>query len=158
MEIRPATPEDAGTISELILRLTHYFTLDPDGKGAETFLETISPEGIAGFIKAPDFQYLAGIIDGKIAGVVAIRDNRHLYHLFVAPVFHRQGLAKELWEHAMRESLVRGNPGEFTVNSTLYAVPVYASFGFEVVGEKIETNGIAFVPMKFTLKLDARLS
>ena len=150
MNIRPATPNDSLTISALIRSVAHYFTLHPEGIGAEEFLKTISPEGINSYITAPNFHYLVGFIGDELAGVVAIRDNNHLYHLFVSPQFQRMGIAKELWRVAMDESLQRGNPGEFTVNSTPFAVPIYESFGFEITGQKVETMGIAFVPMKLS--------
>jgi ribosomal protein S18 acetylase RimI-like enzyme len=149
MNIRPASPNDAHAISRLIQSVAHFFTLDPKGAGAEDFLRSISPGAIESYVNAPNFTYLAGFMDGELAGVVAVRDHSHLYHLFIAPKFQRQGLAKELWLEVMADSIQRGNPGEFTVNSTPIAVPVYESFGFAVSGPKIETMGIAFVPMRF---------
>jgi GNAT superfamily N-acetyltransferase len=83
----------------------------------------------------------------NLAGVVALRDNAHLYHLFVAPAFQGQGLSRMLWEHARGDALSRGNTGAFTVNATPYAVPVYERFGFQATGPRVETKGIAFVPM-----------
>jgi GNAT superfamily N-acetyltransferase len=151
MNIRSATPQDAGDISTLILGVAHYFTLNPDGVGAEDFLKTISRDSIEGYINAPNINYLAGFIDDTLVGVVAIRDNKHLHHLFVSPLFQRRGISRKLWNHAVEMAIQLGNPGEFTVNSTPYAAPVYASFGFEAVGRKIETSGIAFIPMKLSL-------
>ncbi len=150
MIIRPATPTDAPSISALIRGVAHCFTLHPDGAGAEDFLRTISPEGIESCITAPNFHYLAGFMEGELVGVVAIRDNHHLHHLFVSPKFHHRGIAKKLWRVAMNEAVQRGNPGAFTVNSTPFAVPVYASFGFEISGPKVETKGISYVPMQLS--------
>jgi hypothetical protein len=55
MEIRRATPEDAEAISALIKSVAHYFTLHPQGLGAEAFLQSIEPEAIRGYITAPNF-------------------------------------------------------------------------------------------------------
>lgn len=150
MDIRVATREDAEAISALIHGLAHYFTLDPNGAGAEEFLKTIAPNSIAEYIGAKNFCYRVGIVHGAIAGVVAIRDNKHLYHLFVASQFQKRGFSVQLWNYIKAEATRLGNPGEFTVNSTPYAVPVYESFGFQSTGEKVETNGIAFIPMKLS--------
>lgn len=150
MNIRPATSNDSKSISTLIRSVAHYFTLHPQGLGAEGFLKTIASDAIDGLVQAAHFRYFAGFIGDDLAGVVAIRDNKHLYHLFVSPQFQRQGLASQLWVHAKADALRRGNPGEFTVNSSPFAVPVYASFGFEAVGDKVESQGIAFVPMKLS--------
>ena len=80
-------------------------------------------------------------------GVVAIRDNSHLFQLFVIESLHSQGKGTLLWHHAKAAAIHAGNPGRFTVNSTVFGVPVYKTFGFKAVGPKTETKGIAFVPM-----------
>ncbi|HEY1044650.1 MAG TPA: GNAT family N-acetyltransferase [Telluria sp.] len=147
MDIRPAIPSDADAISALIASVMHHLTLHPDGHGAEKFIETMSPSAIAAAIGASNMRYLAGFEDGRLAGAVALRDNRHLFHLFVAPGFQRRGHATRLWEAVRDEAVERGNPGQFTVNSSIYAVPLYAALGFRPAGERTEANGIAFLPM-----------
>ena len=148
MKIRPATTDDARAISALISSVAHYFTLHPQGEGAEDFLKTIRPSSIAGYITAENFMYFAGFVADELAGVVAIRDKKHLFHLFVAPKFQRQGIAGRLWAFAKDSAIRAGNTQDFTVNSTLYAVPFYERLGFKARGPKVETHGIAFVPMK----------
>jgi GNAT superfamily N-acetyltransferase len=148
MQIQLASPSEAPAISALISALAPFCTLSPDGAGAEGFFDSISPEAIAGYIGAPNFRYRSAWVDGQLAAVVAMRDNTHLYHLFVAAPFHRRGIARQLWELARREAVERGNPGRFTVNSTVFAVPMYESFGFRCAGARQEANGIAFVPME----------
>ena len=149
MKIRAASPQDAKAISALIQSVAHYFAVNPDGSGAEDFLKTISPESIERHINDSGFVYLVGFTDDHLIGVVSIRDNQHLYHLFVSPKFHRLGHARELWETAKDKAVQLENSGEFTVNSTLFAMPAYAKLGFEAIGPKVETKGIALIPMKF---------
>jgi GNAT superfamily N-acetyltransferase len=152
MRIRPATIDDAAAISALILGVSRFFTVHPDGEGAEEFLAGVSPEAIAGYLASPAYAYrVAEEEDGALAGVVAIRDNAHLYHLFVASAHHGRGLSRRLWDEAREAALRTGNPGEFTVNSSLYAIPVYERFGFQPTGPRVDTQGIAFVPMKLVL-------
>jgi predicted N-acetyltransferase YhbS len=157
MRIRLAAPADAEAISTLIRGVSHFFTLRPDGAGAEAFLETVSADAIRGYLSSSEYVYRVAEEDGALVGVVAIRDNRHLYHLFVAPDGHGRGLARRLWTEAMDAALRAGNPGEFTVNSSVYAVPVYERFGFVPTGPRVEANGIAFVPMRLTLPADSAL-
>lgn len=147
-EIRRAEVGDAAAISSLILGLAHSFTLRPDGSGAEVFLSTVQPSAIAGYIAAQNFMYFKAESDGRLAGIAAIRDTTHLYHLFVAPEFQKRGLARVLWEHASAAARAAGNAGGFTVFSTPSAVPVYERFGFRATGPRIEKDGIAFVPMR----------
>lgn len=147
MDIRTATPEDAAAISALIKSLMHFFTTDPGGAGTEAFVRVIEPEAITGSITSPEFRCHVAR-DGKdLLGVVAVRDNTHLNYLFVARHAQGRGLGRRLWEHARREARKAGNPGRFTVNSTVFAVPIYERFGFKASGPLTEKDGIAFVPM-----------
>jgi len=94
------------------------------------------------------YKYHVAEIGDLLAGVVAIRDNTHLYHLFVAEQFQHKGIAKELWRTAMKRSLREGNTGEFTVNSSANARGVYQRLGFVAVSGPQEKNGVVFYPMK----------
>lgn len=151
MRIRPATIADAAAISALILGVSPFFTLHPDGEGAEEFLATVGLEAIRGYLASPAYAYRVAVEDGVLAGVVAIRDNAHLYHLFVAPAHHGRGLARRLWDEAREAALRAGNPGAFTVNSSLYALPVYERFGFQPTGPRVDQHGVAYVPMRLVL-------
>src|SRR5262245_9494386 len=148
--IRRALPADAAAISGLITDLAGYFTVHPDGRGAEPFLRSVSPASIAGYIADPGLDYRAAFAGGTLAGVVAVRDGRHVFHLFVAARLHRQGVARRLWETARAAAIASGNGGEFTVNSSPFAVPVYMRFGFRVTGARVEQDGIAYVPMQLS--------
>ena len=146
--IRPAAPGDAEAISALILGMADRLTLHPDGRGAEQFLTTLSPTAILGYVRADNFRYWVGTVGGALAGLVALRGNTHLYHLFVAPAWQRRGLAGQLWAHARDDALTRGPVEAFTVNSSLHAAPVYRAFGFRDTGPTVEMHGIAFIPMQ----------
>ena len=152
MKIRHARAEDANAISALIQSVAHLFTLHPEGKGAEDFLQSIQPPAIASYIQSANFLYIVGFIDRELAGVVAIRDKTHLYHLFVAAEFQGRGLARQLWQHAKEEAVFAGNVRRFTVNSTPNAVPVYERFGFRATGPQVETKGLASIPMEMNLE------
>jgi GNAT superfamily N-acetyltransferase len=151
MHIRPATPRDAEAISALIMRLSPTFTLHPDGQGAEKFFAGVTPEAIQEYLALPEYAYRVAEEEGALAGVVGVRGNSHLFHLFVDPAHQGRGLSRRLWKMAMDTAIRAGNPGEFTVNSSLYAVPVYERYGFVPTGPRVEMHGIAFVPMKLVV-------
>ena len=92
MEICQASVDDAPAISRLITAVAHYFTLHPQGVGAEDFLKTVSAPALASYIADPRFAYFKAVENGTLAGVVAVRDGSHLYHLFVDASFQRRGL------------------------------------------------------------------
>ena len=142
-----AKTEDAESISLLISSVSNFFTLNPSGVGAEEFLTSISESAIRSYITSDKFSYYVCFVNSTLAGVAAMRDNTHLYHLFVSKNFQKQGVSRALWDKAMKDAISANNPDKFTVNSSLFAVPVYERFGFSVCGPKVVTNGISFVPM-----------
>jgi predicted GNAT family N-acyltransferase len=48
----------------------------------------------------------------------------------------------------MDACLSRGDPGEFTVNSSEYARGVYEKLGFVALSGPEEKNGVVYIPMK----------
>jgi GNAT superfamily N-acetyltransferase len=148
MRVEPATVSDAAEISALIVELSEPFYLLPSREGAEPFLSSVSAEAERGYMSAGNFSYYVAKSNNRLAGIVALRDNSHLFHLFVAKAFQGKGLASQLWRVAKAEAQQAGNPGEFTVNSSLNAVPVYERFGFVRQGEVQRMHGIFFQPMR----------
>jgi GNAT superfamily N-acetyltransferase len=151
IELRTATAADAPAASALIRAVSASFTLAPDGAGAEAFFASVSEAALRGYIADPLFDYRVATVAGTLAGLVAVRGDSHLYHLFVAPEHAGRGLARRLWDSARAAALARAGPAAFTVNATLNAEPVYAHFGFVRTGAVQHMHGIAFVPMRLAL-------
>ena len=148
MKIATASVADAEEISALIAGLSEPFFLSPSREGAEPFLASIGAGAQRGYLAAGNFSYRVARSGGRIVGVVALRDNAHLFHLFVAEDFQGQGLATRLWQLVASEALRAGNPGAFTVNASLDAVPLYEKFGFAREGEVQRVHGVSFQPMR----------
>jgi GNAT superfamily N-acetyltransferase len=148
---RKAVADDAEKVSQLIYSLMHLFLVDPDGIGAENFLQSSTPAGLVAFMALPHINYLVGEDDGVFCGVVAVRNNSHLQHLYVAPSFQGRGVGKYLWQTALEQAVAAGNSGEFTVNASLNAVPFYKRMGFEATGDVSLAGGLRFQPMKLSI-------
>ena len=147
--LRPATIEDAEAISGLILPLLEKFIaheFPPEGR--RNLISSMEPASIRGFFEA-GHRYHVAEAEGCVVGVVGIRDNSHVHHLFVAEPFHRQGLARRLWDVAREECLATGNPGAFTVFSSRYAVPAYRKLGFVQAGPPETKEGVTAIPMRY---------
>ena len=150
--IRPAVREDAPAVGRIIRRVAHHFThLHP--RAVDGFLLALTPEAIARRITSPRYMYMVSMSRCVVSGVVGLRDCTHLLHLFVDPRFQRQGVGRRLWDEIKDQALLFGNTHGFTVNATSFAVPVYERFGFRPSGPRIETDGIAYTPMRLTLPL-----
>lgn len=144
--IRDATPGDAAAISALLGTLQR-FVLD-DLAAAAPFIATITPGAFRRTLSDPAYRYHVAVLSGRVVGVVGVRDDTHLYHLFVDPSLHGRGLGRLLWAHAFGVARENGAAGPFTVNSSRGAVPVYERFGFRATGPEVQKDGITFVPME----------
>ena len=123
-------------------------TDDPSGADAEVYLVSVSVQAEREYLASERYGYLLAYSEWQLAGFIAIRDGSHLFHLFVERSRQRQGIARRLWERALKELCVPTSDGGFTVNSSLSAVPVYQAFGF-VPSESIQrVHGISFLPMR----------
>lgn len=151
INLRPGQAGDAAAISALILSLQPYLTIEPDGAGAEEFLVTLAPDIIHRNLQAENYAYYLAYDGDVLAGVSAVRDNTHLFSLYVGSAWHGQGLGKRLWEVARDGALARGNPGSFTVNSSAFAESMYRHLGFVPTGPLAEMHGIRFIPMRLDL-------
>lgn len=148
MNIRPATLDAAAAISALILPLAAKFIAHEfSAEGPRCLLDSMAPEAIRGYL-ARGFRYHVAQHNGPLLAVAGTRDNRHLYHLFVAEPAQGQGLARALWAVAKQACRDAGNPGEFTVNASRFAAGFYEKLGFERQGEEAVRHGIIAVPMR----------
>jgi ribosomal protein S18 acetylase RimI-like enzyme len=112
----------------------------------ELFLTKNNESSIRHFV-VQGFRYHVAELNGRIIGFVGVRDNKHLYHLFVANEFQRQGLGQQLWNIARTQCLAAGNPGRFTVNSSNNAVAIYERLGFVRAGPVQNKDGVLYNPM-----------
>jgi len=152
LRIRAATPEDSESISKLICDLVEKFIArDFSSQGREFLLSSMTANAISQKMQS-GYRYHVAEVNGMLLGVVAVKDNTHLYHLFVAEQYQRKGIARKLWQFAMKECLSKGNTGEFTVNSSAYALGVYKKLGFVAQAGPKETNGVVFYPMKLVIQ------
>jgi len=153
LTLRAALPADAPAITALVADLMPFLTLHADGRGAEKFRENCNLAAMEAYLFQPRYRYQIAHADGVLAGVVAMRDNTHLFHLFVPRAMHRRGIARQLWQAAREASLANGEVTAFTVNASIHALPFYTSLGFVATGPKVEEAGIAYVPMTLVMPL-----
>lgn len=147
MRIRPITDDDIPAVAKLMRSLSDEFIVHECSRvAAASFARENDESAMRAFIAAGMRYYVAEGDDG-IVGFIAMRDNKHVFHMFVDKAHHRQGIAKALWQVARQAALDAGNPGVFTVNSSNYALPVYEALGFLRTAPTQCKNGIYYNPM-----------
>lgn len=147
VRIRPAAWADAGPISALLKELSTFFLAAQDDAAAAAYFAHTSPLRIQENIAARDRALFVAEIDGQFAGFIALKDWRHVVQFFIAPRFQARGVGRALWNHAYAAIRRQGPLQDITVRASVFAVPVYGRFGFEITGERTTQKGLTFVPM-----------
>lgn len=148
INIRKAEITDAKAISDLILPLTQKYVLPTcDLSVHSILLDSMSEISIEKYLSKNYAYIVAETVNHEVVGVAGVRDNSHLYHLFVSDNYQGIGLSRQLWEIAKEAALQNGNCGLFTVNSAINAENVYLSFGFKRTEGIRNRQGMVDIPM-----------
>ncbi|MFT6910750.1 MAG: GNAT superfamily N-acetyltransferase [Oleiphilaceae bacterium] len=132
----------------LIVPLTKKYVCPTcDESVHDILLNAMSPENVEMYLSANYFYVVATTSNDEVIGVAGIRDNSHLYHLFVDDSYQGKGLSRWLWEEVKAEALNNGNTGRFTVNSAVNAESIYLRFGFKSTEGVRDREGIVDIPM-----------
>ena len=156
MYIREATKEDSNGMSSLAIALTEKYLAPefPESAGKKLIM-SMSSDSIARNLES-DFSYHVAVNDDEIVGLIGIKSNTHLYHLFVSENHQRDGIARLLWEVAKTQCYENGNKEKIIVNSSLYAKGVYEKLGFVAVSGQQERNGVTTISMEYAIKTQAK--
>jgi GNAT superfamily N-acetyltransferase len=150
MHIRPLTPDDIPACAALLRRAAQDFILhESRPEDGAAFLAGQGEEAMRGFF-ADGYVYHGAVVDGELAGFIAVRERSHVYSLYVDSRFHRRGIARRLWEVARDAALGPGHPGAFTVNASNHALPFYAALGF-VPTAPTQVGIVRYNPMRLVL-------
>lgn len=152
MDIRPLENADSPALVPAMAALLRSLALEfivheSTPAGAAAFLAENDENGVRGYL-ARGHVYHVALEQGQLAGFIAIRDNSHVFHLFVGTAWQRRGLARRLWQVARAAAIARGGDGNFTVNASNYALAAYEAFGFARLGPTRCVKGLYFNPMR----------
>lgn len=146
---------DALPLSQLVNGLSHYYLDDPKAQLPDWLGNTLTEAAFTARITDPCYINLVYKFKNDmssadvIQGYISIKNQSHIYHLFVSEAYQGKGVAKQLWNHARAFT----QSESFTVRSSLYAVPVYKQFGFVEAGDVGCKDGVSFVPMKWCIEV-----
>ena len=123
-----------------------------------------SEEGIISFYKFIDInnmseQYSNGslyfygcFVNNIIVGMIAVKDFVHISLLFVDKQYHKQGIARTLFDDVMKICKEKNSSLKtVTVNSSPYAIRFYHKLGFTDISSERTVDGIKFTPMRLEI-------
>lgn len=119
-------------------------------KGIQSFRDFIEDPRLKRLFLDGKYPAFGAFDNGKLVGMLGIRNENHVSLLFVQNKYHMHGIGRELLQYAFRQARVFGIDS-FTVNAAPYATGFYHKMGFEDVSEEVVADGIRFTPMKITL-------
>ncbi len=153
MEIITLQKKDLKNALDLVWQVFLEFEApDYAPQGIETFKDFISYDSAVEKYDNKELLFWGCLVDDRLAGVLAVRDISHICLLFVAKEYHRQGIARMLFnaalEHCRKDTRVK----RITVNASPYAVEAYRHLGFKDQSAEQTLNGIRFTPMEYLFK------
>ncbi|MEM5529441.1 GNAT family N-acetyltransferase [Gammaproteobacteria bacterium AS21] len=148
MSIRKLENKDVEAVSELCM-----------ASFSKSVAASLSEEGVATFSKiaasdafhhrmTEDNVMLVAQCDGKIEGVIELKEGRHVAMLFVDPDRQMKGVGRELLASALTYARV----DTVTVSASLSSVVAYKKYGFECKGDVAESAGLIYQPMQIELE------
>lgn len=145
--IRLATAQDSTAIGRIIRGESRHVLVDTESLEAQKFFASLAPAVIEQYMAESARRCCVAEEAGKVVGMIMTRDNKHISQFFVAGTHQGQGIGRALWRFALRQAVSAGGTGEFTVDSSLIAQPIYERWGFCPVGEPMVQNGFTFMAM-----------
>lgn len=144
MQIRQLTQDDLPSACALCLDAFNVAVAPSlSAQGVQTFTGLVSPQAFAERMTG-DNLLLVCVVQGELAGLIELKEGRHVAMLFVAPTWQRRGIGKCLMDAALLQARVQ----VVTVKASLSSVPAYERYGFAVAGEVGEIAGLVYQPME----------
>ena len=142
MLIKEIPETDKSIMRALIMEVFDQFVApDYSTKGVASFRDFVmNDDMLTGYI-------CYGAYEGNLLQGILVADDSqgHVVLFFVRAEAQGCGIGRALWAHLLMHS----DCPAYTVNASLYAVPIYERLGFAVMGDEQETDGIRYVPMRF---------
>lgn len=150
--IRPLQTADMVSASELAQRVFDAFEAsDYPPQGRETFRRFTAPEAMTARLGNGEMLAWGAFHADRLVGVLATRGAAHISLLFVEADFHRQGIARALFDRLLQHCRNEGSIHRITVNSAPYSVGIYPRLGFSATATECLQDGIRFTPMEYLL-------
>lgn len=148
--VRPLLAHELPAASALVQQVFDQFEApDYPAEGIATFHRFTAPEAMDERLQNNVMQIWGAFRGDRLLGVLATRDSTHISLLFVEAAFHRQGIARMLFDVFRTACLSDAARCPITVNSSPYAVGVYLRLGVAPTAPECIQDGIRFTPMEY---------
>ncbi len=151
-EIRFAGQEEWETAIALVWKTFLEFEAgDYSLEGVRSFEDFITDSGLKRMFLMGNYQMMAAYENGRIVGVITLRNQMHISLLFVDKDYHKQGIGRALIHKMADYAKNELGQSRLTVNSSPYGVAFYHRIGFTDMEPEKQQDGIIFTPMEYSL-------
>lgn len=120
-------------------------------EGVRSFNDFITDSTLYKMFVLGTYQMFVACADGKMVGMITLRNECHISLLFVDEKYHRQGIGRALIRFLCDYLITELNVGRLTVNASPYGTGFYHRLGFTDLGPQAQKDGITYTPMEFIL-------
>ena len=146
--VRPAYRNEWDDAMALAWRTFMQFeACDCTPEGIESFQDFITDEVLHKMFMLGSYQLFGAYDNGRMVGMISLRNETHISLLFVDGQYHRLGIGRGLVEYVSRYVLTEEGHDSITVDAALYATGFYHRLGFVDTDRQQTRDGIRYTPM-----------
>ena len=147
--VRPAYREEWDDAMALAWRTFMKFEAkDYTPEGIESFRDFITDTVLHRMFVMGAYQLFGAYDNGKMVGMISLRNETHISLLFVDEKYHRIGIGRRLIEYVSDYVLNEEGHRLITVNAAPYATGFYHRVGFIDTDTEQTNDGIRYTPME----------
>ncbi|MGN1160514.1 MAG: GNAT family N-acetyltransferase [Lachnospiraceae bacterium] len=120
-------------------------------EGVKSFYNFVTDSALQRMFIVGSYQMFCAFENGKMVGMITLRESEHISLLFVDGAHHKKGIGTKLVDEVRNYILTEVGGSRITVHSSPYAVNFYHKLGFRDLAPEQEADGIRFTPMEFYL-------
>ena len=120
-------------------------------EGVRSFEDFITDSGLRRMFVMGAYQMMAAFDQGKMIGMITLRNEMQISLLFVDSSYHRQGIGRALVRKMADYVKIELGKKRLTVNASPYGVKFYHRIGFKDLGPEKQQDGIIYTPMDYIL-------
>lgn len=128
-----------------------FETNDYPLEGIRSFEDFITDSGLKRMFDMGKYQMMVAFDQGKMIGMITLRNEMHISLLFVDERYHRHGIGRALIQKMADYVKSELGKSRLTVNSSPYGVGFYHRVGFRDLGPEKQQDGIIYTPMEYLL-------
>ena len=116
--------------------------------GIDSFRDFLSDSLLRRMFLTGEYPMFIALDGERQAGMISLRNKKHISLLFVDEGHHHRGIGRRLIENAEEYIRKEYQERKITVNAAPYAVGFYHQIGFEDVAPQLSKDGIIYTPME----------